>query len=115
MTDIEYCGSKISLHVWQLNKAEVRANDCGTACPQYCWACGSLAVHQLHLLKERCVPIPPGTAISDHHGAALCADCRWVLGQGHYDAAPAIWAAAHTTQFTQPGWRLLKEGAGSGR
>ena len=40
---------------------------------------------------------------------ALCADCRWVLGQGHYDVAPAIWAVAHTTQFTQPGWRLLKD------
>jgi galactosylceramidase len=33
---------------------------------------------------------------------------------GHYDVMPAAWAAAHTTQFTVPGWRLLKHGTGSG-
>ena len=33
---------------------------------------------------------------------------------GHYDVLPPVWAAAHTTQFTQPGWRLLGVGHGSG-
>eukprot|EP00035_Acanthoeca_spectabilis_P006310 m.123008 g.123008 ORF g.123008 m.123008 type:complete len:805 (+) comp13444_c0_seq1:111-2525(+) len=33
---------------------------------------------------------------------------------GHYDVMPGLWAAAHTTQFTMPGWRLLKHGMGSG-
>ena len=33
---------------------------------------------------------------------------------GHYDVLPAVWAAAHTTQFTQPGWHLLRVGKGSG-
>jgi galactosylceramidase len=26
---------------------------------------------------------------------------------GHYDILPAVWAIAHTTQFTEPGWRML--------
>ena len=26
---------------------------------------------------------------------------------GSYDVLPPVWAAAHTTQFTEPGWRLL--------
>lgn len=34
---------------------------------------------------------------------------------GHYDVMPSVWAAAHTTQFTAPGWRLLKLGHGSGK
>ncbi len=33
---------------------------------------------------------------------------------GHYDVLPPVWAAAHTTQFTRPGWRLLPVGGGSG-
>jgi galactosylceramidase len=33
---------------------------------------------------------------------------------GHYDVLPPVWAAAHTTQFTAPGWRLLRVGNGSG-
>lgn len=26
---------------------------------------------------------------------------------GHYEASPALWAIAHTTQFAKPGWRYL--------
>ena len=33
---------------------------------------------------------------------------------GHYTVLPPVWAAAHTTQFTTPGWRLLRVGGGSG-
>jgi len=33
---------------------------------------------------------------------------------GHYDVLPPVWAAAHTTQFTAPGWRLVRVGHGSG-
>ena len=33
---------------------------------------------------------------------------------GAFEVLPPVWAAAHTTQFTQPGWRLLRVGSGSG-
>ena len=32
---------------------------------------------------------------------------------GHYEVQPAIWAIAHTTQFTQPGWKYLDSGCGT--
>jgi hypothetical protein len=31
---------------------------------------------------------------------------------GYYDVQGAIWATAHTTQFTQPGWQYLKSSSG---
>lgn len=31
---------------------------------------------------------------------------------GHYELQPAMWAAAHTTQFTQPGWKYVDSGCG---
>ena len=38
----------------------------------------------------------------------------WEPWSGHYRVPPTVWAAAHTTQFTSPGWRvLLGPGAGA--
>ena len=34
--------------------------------------------------------------------------------KGTFDVLPAVWAAAHTTQFTEPGWKLLPRGSGVG-
>ncbi len=31
---------------------------------------------------------------------------------GYYEVQPALWATAHTTQFTQPGWMYLDSGCG---
>jgi len=31
---------------------------------------------------------------------------------GHYEVQPAIWAAAHTTQFAEVGWRYVDSGCG---
>ena len=33
---------------------------------------------------------------------------------GNYWVAPVVWATAHVTQFTQPGWLYLKDKHGSG-
>lgn len=33
---------------------------------------------------------------------------------GHYEILPPVWAAAHTSQFTAPGWNILNVGNGSG-
>jgi hypothetical protein len=37
------------------------------------------------------------------------ADQPW---SGHYEIWPALWAVAHTTQFTEPGWRYLDSSSG---
>lgn len=31
---------------------------------------------------------------------------------GHFEVEPALWAVAHTTQFTEPGWIYLDDGCG---
>ena len=31
---------------------------------------------------------------------------------GNYELQPALWAVAHTTQFTRPGWKYMDEGCG---
>ena len=31
---------------------------------------------------------------------------------GYFEIQPAIWAAAHTTQFTMPGWKYLDDACG---
>jgi hypothetical protein len=31
---------------------------------------------------------------------------------GYFEVQPAVWAAAHTTQFTEPGWRYVDSGCG---
>jgi len=37
------------------------------------------------------------------------ADSPW---SGYFEIEPALWAAAHTTQFTEPGWIYLDDGCG---
>lgn len=37
------------------------------------------------------------------------ADSPW---SGYYEVEPALWAAAHTTQFTEPGWSYIEEACG---
>lgn len=37
------------------------------------------------------------------------ADSPW---SGYFEVEPALWAAAHTTQFTEPGWFYLDDGCG---
>ncbi|GGI45591.1 hypothetical protein GCM10008018_12930 [Paenibacillus marchantiophytorum] len=39
----------------------------------------------------------------------LIANSPW---SGNYKVQPAVWAAAHTTQFTKPGWNYLDSGTG---
>jgi galactosylceramidase len=43
------------------------------------------------------------------HAGLMDANQPW---SGHYSVNPAIWAAAHTTQFAQPGWRYLDGACG---
>ena len=31
----------------------------------------------------------------------------WQPWSGHYVVPPTVWASAHTTQFVEPGWRML--------
>lgn len=39
----------------------------------------------------------------------MTANTPW---SGYFEVQPAIWAAAHTTQFTAPGWRYIDAGCG---
>lgn len=43
------------------------------------------------------------------HSGIMEANTPW---SGYYIVQPAIWAAAHTTQFAQPGWQYLDSGCG---
>ncbi|MBA2937369.1 RICIN domain-containing protein [Paenibacillus sp. CGMCC 1.16610] len=43
------------------------------------------------------------------HSGIMEANTPW---SGYYMVKPAIWAAAHTTQFAQPGWQYLDSGTG---
>jgi hypothetical protein len=39
----------------------------------------------------------------------MTANSPW---SGFYDVEPALWSVAHTTQFTQPGWKYIDSGCG---
>jgi galactosylceramidase len=39
----------------------------------------------------------------------MTANTPW---SGHFDVQPAVWAAAHTTQFAEPGWKYIDSGCG---
>jgi len=39
----------------------------------------------------------------------MSANSPW---SGYYEVEPAIWAAAHTTQFAEPGWKYVDTGCG---
>jgi galactosylceramidase len=39
----------------------------------------------------------------------MTANSPW---SGFYDVEPAVWSVAHTTQFTQPGWKYIDSGCG---
>jgi hypothetical protein len=39
----------------------------------------------------------------------MIANTPW---SGHFEIQPAVWAAAHTTQFTEPGWRYIDSACG---
>jgi galactosylceramidase len=44
----------------------------------------------------------------DYHSTGLFqADQPW---SGHYRILPAVWAVAHFTQFTEPGWKYINSG-----
>lgn len=55
------------------------------------------------------------SAISAWYSNLPIADTGLMLAEwpwsGHYSVGTSIWAYAHTTQFTQPGWRYLNTGS----
>lgn len=49
--------------------------------------------------------------LPDAMSGLMLANSPW---SGHYEVAAPIWVSAHVCQFTQPGWRFLLTGQGSG-
>lgn len=47
--------------------------------------------------------------LNHHHYGVMQANSPW---SGHYVIRPAVWALAHTTQFTDPGWIYVDSGCG---
>jgi hypothetical protein len=68
-------------------------------------------LHHATMPGEYCFPVCAWLAAMDYtwnnDGFVNCYE-PW---SGHYDVTPSLWAVAHTTQFTAPGWIYL---AGTG-
>ena len=47
--------------------------------------------------------------LSIPNSGLMIANTPW---SGHFKTEPALWAAAHTTQFAEPGWRYVDGGCG---
>jgi len=63
----------------------------------------------------------PGVDTFEGSGDHLSGDGYWGPGlmyawqpwSGHYAVPPTVWASAHTTQFSDPGWKMIFSGAGT--
>ena len=62
------------------------------------------------MLMRRLTDGCPGT--NWYASSMLTAVQPW---SGYYESMAAVWATAHVTQFTQPGWRYLNLDSGSGQ
>eukprot|EP00729_Bicosta_minor_P014382 gene14382-25916_t len=53
----------------------------------------------------------PGISADGYWGPGLM--YAWQPWSGYYIVPPTVWASAHTTQFVEPGWKMLHTGSGN--